>query len=201
MNGAYQIPYWRQNQGAASFPSKDETVEKEAKGTFDFRIGWYEHGLIISYEVGGKQRPVFYDQSRLNLCDGLHFCLDTRDVRDVHRGTKFCHRFMFLPGGTSTEAVPAAFWFPIHRAKGHPNPVEVSHFRFSREDIPEGGYRFSILIPDSTLTGYEPAEYSRLGFHFSVLDSEFGSFDLQHSPAFPVEEDPALWSTLELTTP
>ncbi|MDO5581084.1 MAG: hypothetical protein Q4G69_08095 [Planctomycetia bacterium] len=176
-----------------------KTEEKKQKPVqFDFRIGWHPEGLVLTVLLSGKNQPFKWDLSNMEESDGLHFVLDTRDVRDVQRGTRFCHRFLFVPNASEGSVpAPRPFWLPVHRAKAHPNPVDVSAFQMAAE-LPDGGYIFSIAIPAGGLTGYDPEEHTRLGFHYSLRDQELGYFNLQQDPLFPTEETPSLWSVLEL---
>ncbi len=176
-------------------------VTPTVSGQVDFRVGWNEKGLAIALIVSGKSSPPWSRQSQPEESDGLHLCIDTRDVRNVHRATRFCHRLILLPGGTggsggNTEK-PSAVWVPIHRAKNHPNPVAVGRIQV-RATFFEGGYRLDAMIPSDVLTGFEPDEHSRLGFHYVLIDREIGPRYLSVGPPFPHDQDPSLWPTLEL---
>lgn len=165
---------------------------------FDFRMGWHENGLVVTTILSGKNQPLRCDTNNMEYSDGLRLCLDTRDVRDVHRGTRFCHRFFFMPLVSGSRVrEPVGYWLPIHRAKALPNPVDMSHFELASK-VTESGYSLSVVLPGNDLTGYEPDEHKRLGLHFAVSDLELGLLSLQHSSLFPTEEDPSLWSTIEL---
>ncbi|MDO5554744.1 MAG: hypothetical protein Q4G68_13380 [Planctomycetia bacterium] len=206
LGAEYEVPFQTRAARTAAFhKTANATVRPEpsgvdrSQGTFLFRIGWHESGLLLSMELRGKRERLNCDSTKVETSDGLRFCLDTRDVRDVHRATRFCHRFLFLPTGPGGKAEEvSASWLPIHRAKAHPNPVDVSQFRLASE-IYSDGFAMSAFIPGVTLTGYEPQEHPRLGFHFTLSDAELGFFHLQHEVPLPVEEDPSLWPVLALT--
>lgn len=184
----------------ATYPDTSEKKQNELVASFEFRLGWHEDGMVATAILKGKNRPLRCDMNNLEYSDGLHICLDTRDVRDVHRGTRFCHRFFFMPHVSESRADdPVGFWLPIHRAKSLPNPVDMSHFLLSSK-VTDSGWSLSILLPESDLTGYDPGEHSRIGFYFAASDFELGLFSLQHPSLFPAEEDPSLWSTLELNS-
>ena len=60
-------------------------------------------------------------QTRPEDSDGLQVWIDTRDVHNVHRAGRFCHRFIFLPGGGGRQLdEPVAQWLPINRAREQP---------------------------------------------------------------------------------
>ncbi len=179
-------------------PSFAELENPSRKTPFELRAGWNNEGIAFSLTVFGKKqqawcRPVHPDES-----DGFHVCIDTRNIQDVHRATRFCHRLVFLPFGNGpSQADPLAVWLPIHRAKGHPNPISTKQIKlFSRAT--GDGYRFDIMIPADQLTGFDPEEHPLLGFHFIVVDRELGNFGFLIDPPFPHDQDPSLWGTLEL---
>ena len=83
----------------------------------DVRGAWSPSGLAFSVVVRGKAvlwcRPLQAEDS-----DGLHLWVNTRNVHDVHRASRFCHRFVFLPSDP-----PYCAWLPINRAREQPRPV------------------------------------------------------------------------------
>jgi len=163
----------------------------------DFRTGWNEKALFFSIRISGKAREPWCRLTHPEESEGIQICLDTRDVRNVHRATRYCHRFAFLPLGWGPEGKePVVLWFPIHRAKGHPNTVAVERIAIQSEIFP-GGYRVDVKIPGDVLTGYDPEEHPRLGFHYSIVDKEYGNQPFLVGPPFPYDQDPSLWGTLE----
>ncbi len=182
------------------FPLPKNLPPTPREPMFDFRIGWSMKGLYLTAILSGKQTSLYCTSREVETSDGLSFFFDTRDIRDLHRATKYCHRFFFLPADSSVSnrsSEPSAVWLPIHRAKGSPKPIDTSLFQLASELRPDG-WAFSAFIPGYLLTGYEPNEFPRAGFWFSLFDNELGHFNLQHSPTFPASDDPSLWSTLDL---
>lgn len=173
--------------------------EKVALPSFyDLRIAWNHSGIAFSLIVTGKTQRPWCRQIHPEESDGLQICLDTRDVKDVHRASRFCHRLIFMPTGSGpSQSPPHIFWLPIHRAKGHPNPIDVELIKV-RSTINVDGYRLDVMIPGDQLTGFEPTEHPNLGFHFALTDRELGNRYLLVEPPFPHDQDPSLWGTLEL---
>jgi hypothetical protein len=164
----------------------------------DFRAGWNEQGLMFSVTVSGKKQSLCCKSIAPTESDGIQIYIDTRDVKDVHRATRFCHRLIFLPTvNDGSRPDPCAFWLPIHRAKAHPNPIDAKKINLQNE-IFNDGYKLDIFIPQEVLTGFDPMEYSTLGFHFVVADRELGNRYFIVSPPFPYDNDPSLWGTLLL---
>ena len=75
-------------------------------GTADFhvRFGWRADGLFLTVILRGKNRPVTVTPQQLETSDSFSLMLDTRDVRVIHRATKFCHRLLFTPADPENSA-------------------------------------------------------------------------------------------------
>jgi hypothetical protein len=165
----------------------------------DVRSAWSEAGLAFSVEVRGKRQPVWCRATRPEDSDGLQLWIDTRDVHNVHRAGRFCHRFIFLPaGGGRNLDQPLAETLPIHRAKELHNPIRAGLLHAAAETFHDG-YRLDAFVPAEALTGFDPTEHPRLGFTYAVLDRELGEQTFGVGSPMPYQEDPSLWATLELT--
>lgn len=172
-------------------------LETVARGA-DFRMAWSEEGLAFAAYVTGKQQPPWCRTSRPEDSDGVQIWIDTRDVHNVHRAGRFCHRFLFMPvGGGSRLDQPVAQWMPINRAKEHPKAIKPGSIliRSRRE---RDGYLLEGFLPAEALTGYDPSEYPRLGFTYAIIDRELGEQTLGVGNPMPYQDDPGLWTTLEL---
>ncbi|MGL6227022.1 MAG: hypothetical protein ACRC10_10425 [Thermoguttaceae bacterium] len=194
LENAYQIPAFAQIEQTESVSTPQSQV---SPFPLDCRIGWNEKGLSFSFIVRGKKRAPWCRLTHPEESDSVQICLDTRDVRNVHRATRFCHRFAFLPIGQGNGGKePAVFWFPIHRAKGHPNPIVPESIPI-RSTLFEDGYRMDLTLGENVLTGYEPLEHSRLGFHYYLVDQELGHYGFLADLPFPHDNDPSLWGIME----
>ena len=71
----------------------------------ELRAAWSEAGLAFAVHVRGKQQPPWCRESRLDDSDCLQIWIDTRDVHNVHRAGRFCHRFIFLPCGAGRGSI------------------------------------------------------------------------------------------------
>ncbi|MDZ4820331.1 MAG: hypothetical protein SGJ20_15305 [Planctomycetota bacterium] len=165
----------------------------------DVRAGWNEHGLTFYVKVDGKRQPPWCRDNRLDDSDGLHVWIDTRDTHNIHRAGRFCHHFVFLPtGGGSRLDQPVADQMLINRARENANPVRPNMLKV-RAVKRADGYVLDAFVPAAALTGFDPREYPRLGFMYAVLDRERGEQTLAYGQAFPYQEDPSVWCTLELS--
>ena len=163
----------------------------------DIRMGWNESGMAVSLRLEGKTQLPWCRASRVEDSDGLSLCLDTRDVHDVHRAGRFCHRFVLLPGGGRASDRPMARLIDIHRARDNPNSVRDELLKVRSEKL-ANGYLLRGMIPTEAITGFDPDEHPRLGFNYVVIDSELGWQTFAAGSDFPTLEDPSLWGTLEL---
>ncbi len=166
----------------------------------DFRIAWSPTGLVFSLRITGKKQRPWCRAIHPEESDGLQMCLDTRDIHDVHRATRFCHRLIFLPAvDGQPPSVPQVFWFPIHRAKAHPQPIDIGQIKLKTTLLADG-YQLDAMIPGKVLTGFDPVEYPALGFHYVITDRELGDRYFLVEPPFPHDHDPSLWGTLQLVS-
>ncbi len=164
----------------------------------DVRLAWNEMGLGVRVEVRGKQQPVQADVARPTGSDGLTLWIDTRDSRASHRASRWCHQFHLLPaGGGSDLDEPAFVQTKIHRALQDAPLCSPSAVRY-RGQLVRGGYVVEAFLPAAVLNGYDPEQNRKLGFFWAVRDLELGDQTLGLDADFPYQEDPSLWSVLEL---
>jgi len=166
----------------------------------DVRAAWSEEGLAFTLRVEGKRQAPWCRAGKPEDSNGLQVFIDTRDVHNVHRAGRFCHRFVFLPGGSGRRfEVPVAEWLPIHRAREQPRAIGPGQLQVRSEKRIDG-YLLEGFIPAEALTGFDPQEHPRLGFNYAVIDRELGEQTLSAGSPMPYQEDPSLWATLELAS-
>lgn len=164
----------------------------------DVRAAWSAAGLAFAVRVQRKRQAPWCRANRPEDSDGLHLLIDTRDVHNVHRAGRFCHRFIFLPRGSGRGlSEPVAQWLPIHRARAQPRAVPSGALQVRSEKRIDG-YVLRALVAAEALTGFDVDEHPRLGFTYAVLDRELGEQTLGVGGPMPYQEDPSLWATLEL---
>lgn len=173
--------------------------ELESRRLFgDLRVAWSEDGLSFSLRVQGKKQTPWCRATRAEDSDGLHVWIDTRDTHNIHRASRFCHRFIFLPFGRGRrQEEPVATLVPINRAREQPKPIGQIVLGVMSEKRVDG-YTLNGHIPAAAMTGFDPSEHPRLGFTYAVIDRELGWQTFTVGPEFPFAEDPSLWGTLEL---
>ncbi|MHB0957757.1 MAG: hypothetical protein ACYC6N_10125 [Pirellulaceae bacterium] len=173
--------------------------ELEGKTLFaDVRAAWNRTGLLWTLQVTGKKQTPWCRASRVEESDGLHLWIDTRDTHNIHRASRYCHRFVFLPAGAGPQfQQPVGAWLPINRARDNPKPVAPESLQV-RSHLRADGYTLDAHVPATALTGFDPAEYPRLGFCYAVVDRELGWQTLSVGTELPFLEDPSLWGSLAL---
>ena len=162
------------------------------------RVGYDASGLGIAFEVIDKAGPISPEPGRPSGFDGVQAWIDTRDTRNVHRATRFCHRFVasLVPGkGRSLEVHVEQK--PIARAVADAPSTGLGSIQ-ARAERTLSGWRLELFLPAESLHGFDPETNRRLGFGYQVTDPDRGDQFLGVGREFPVGEDPSLWSTLLL---
>lgn len=196
----YQDPLW-----TAAGPPLEESHRLVAFEELDgrapwaeVRAGWSAAGVRLWVRVGGKRLPVRCDIGRPTECDRVEVWIDTRDTHNVHRASRFCHQFVFLPsGGGPRRDQPHAEQLTIHRAKEDAKFVRQGVLQMRSEKRIDG-YVLDVLLPAAALTGFDPDEHPRLGFNYAVCDHELGEQTFSCGHPLPFHLDPSTWGTLEL---
>lgn len=174
---------------------------RELDGVRDFadiRVAWNNNGLGIGVTVAGKNKPTHCSAESPFESDGLMVWIDTRNTQGVHRATRYCHQFFLMPLGTGRKKQdPAVVQMALARAREDQTGAEVSGIQLQSE-VGSDGYWLDAWLPAAAFTGFDPANFPRLGFHCQVRDLQLGDQSLAVSDEFPVSSDPSLWQTLEL---
>ena len=137
-------------------------AELEGKTAWaDLRAAWNDTGLAFAVLVRGKRQPPWCRVAQPEESDGLHLWIDTRDVHNVHRAGRFCHRFFFLPDGGKTGKTaafsPASGSVPIHRSREQPRPIAPAALQCRSQRLADG-YRLDAFVAAFRTLGYEPCE-------------------------------------------
>lgn len=175
---------------------EQETQDIEA--VQDIRGAWNASGIALEFFVTGKKQAPWCQPNRPEESDRVEIWLDTRNVQNVHRANRFCHRFLCLPAGSGKNGeLGAIFTLPINRAKQRPAEIPRGVLQISSKILPDG-YSLYIFLSKKGLTGYEPKEFHDLGIAWEIVDHELGTRTLTVGNPFPYQEDPSLWYTLSL---
>lgn len=164
----------------------------------DVRAAWNVQGLFFNVNVTGKEQPVWCREERLEDSDGLQVWIDTRATLNIHRASRYCHRYVYLPvGGGRGHAEPVAEQTLINRARENARPIRPRELQVAAK-ITKTGYWLAAFVPAIALGGYDPHQHRQIGFTYSVYDRELGLQTFATGPAFPFQEDPTCWAALDL---
>jgi hypothetical protein len=164
----------------------------------EIRAAWNTKGLAFAVEVGRKSGAVRRDPAEPDYRDGVHLWIDTRDTRDVHRATRFCHRFSALLDAREDSLAVEVVQKPIARAMADAPKAKPESIP-SRAERLKGGWRIELFFVAEALHGFDPDTNRRLGLMAQVVEPTQGEQFLGVGREFPIDTDPSLWATLELT--
>ncbi len=163
------------------------------------RVGYNSSGLGVAFEVSDKAGPISPEPGRASGLDGVQVWIDTRDTRNIHRATRFCHRFVAsIVPGTGRSLVAEVAQKPIARAVADAPTAKPGSIQ-SRAERTLSGWRLELFFPAEALHGFDPESSRRLGFYYQATDPDRGDQFLGVGREFPVGEDPSLWATLTLS--
>jgi len=164
-------------------------------GPVDMRIAWSEEGLTLQFRLTGKTRRPYCRLNDLEHSDALEVFIDTRNTKSVHRATRYCHRFLFLPTGTGVgDKEPYGSMLKIHLARGEPSTMG-GFMPQVESKLSATGYQLTCHLSRKYLEGGSPTEQPEIGLFFQARDSELGNLNLVYDQQLPVSEDPSLWPT------
>ena len=154
------------------------------------QAGWNEDGIGFRVSVTGKKMPVADTPDEPRESDGFQLWLDTRNTQSIHRASRFCHHFAFLPASRASggrgkkNGAGTAYQFAIALAKEDASSNRAGLLRTASKAV-AGGYVLDAWIPAECLTGYDPNANPLLGFYYVVRDAELGSSFWPSAATFP----------------
>jgi hypothetical protein len=159
---------------------------------------WNDGGVAVAVQVRGKQQPLRCDAQNPSRSDALEIWIDTRCTQNVHRATRFCHRFCVLPQAGGRKATkPVVIPLPFATPREGP-PAKSPSECLAESTIHDDGYDLAVWLPAEALHGFDPEGNPRLGFYLVSRDAELGEQFLTVGRDFPIDFDPSQWQVLEL---
>ncbi|MEW6755916.1 MAG: hypothetical protein AB1505_33800 [Candidatus Latescibacterota bacterium] len=160
-------------------------------------LAWDDSGLYLALRVAGKTRYRL-DPRDPARGDALEVFVDTRDLKDVHRANRYCHRFYFLPGGSGRDGKrPIGRQATLEKAREQAPPCPEESISVGLRRL-RRGYQLEIMLPSTGLNGFQPGEFDRLGFTYLLHDVEYGTQSWSGGPELPIATDPSTWGTVQL---
>lgn len=189
---------------SSDFQLADLSELQGVRPTGEVRMAWNDEGLGVSLLVRGKRQEPECHSRHPAAADGLQLWLDTRNTQTIHKASRYCHHFCFLPsGGGADGESPLGVQLPIAQAR-EATPLASKESLSVNAELLSDGYRLEAWLRRDQLQGFDPSadreagSPTRLGFFFAIRDCELGDQTLSVDASFPFASDPSLWSTLEL---
>lgn len=181
---------------APSFTSDALPVTGDLCGEYIFAkvaMGWHEEGLGFQIQVNQPFTKSFYPE--LYKGDSVELFIDTRDMKSAGFNTRFCHHFYFLPQPVENHLAGEITHFRTEDS----HPLCDPKLLECQTKFGAKSYTMRIFIPKECLHGYDPSQFDRLGFTYRInrMSGEPQHFSLV-SQEFPIDQQPALWSSVRL---
>jgi hypothetical protein len=158
--------------------------------------------LFMGWSVDGIEAHVVVEEPfsvssypDVSKGDSIELFFDTRNVKTSGFNTKFCHHFFFFPEAIEGHRAGEITKFRSEDSHELADPADL----VVKTKKSAKGYSLEIFIPAACLHGFDPEQFDKLGFtyrinraggepqHFSVISAEY-----------QLEQQPSLWSTLNL---
>lgn len=160
---------------------------------FIVHLGWSQDGIYFYCETDERfDEPNF---PSLIQGDSIELFIDTRDMKTVGTLTKFCHHFYFLPAAVEGHQKGEITRFRGEDAHELADPADLElHVKKKGRTTRMHGF-----IPKKALFGFDPTQFTRLGFTYRINQrySESIHFAVK-TEEFNIEQDSALWASLNL---
>ena len=126
----------------------------------EVRVAWNPAGLAVAIEATGKSGPITFDEGP-TLANGAQIWIDTRDTRDIHRASRFCHRFTakLSPGGSRTALEVELAQRPIARAVADAPTCRIETLSARAERL-SGGLAARAVLPRRGAARLRPGDQS-----------------------------------------
>lgn len=161
----------------------------------DVYVGWSEAGLFVACRVTDKSSPLRCDPKRFWKGDNLRIMTDMRDTRNIHRASRFCQHFYFLPAGGGRDGEdPLAASAKVSRANENAPVIGPGRISVACE-VTSTGYSLEAHIPADCLAGFDPLDNPRIGLYTMLEDGDHGQQYLTVGDDMPWWVDPSLWAT------
>jgi hypothetical protein len=176
---------------ATALPDLSDLLAEKALGSLS--LSWSEDGISGLFSIKKElETSLFPDY---NKGDAIEVFIDTRDNKKSSFASRFCHQFVFL--GKEVNGVYAQEVTKFRQEDTHPlcDPSEI----ILEVKEKKGSYEVAFTLPKEILHGYDPLQFSRLGFSYRIHQYKGRSQDFPFSSKyFEPLRHPALWASLLL---
>lgn len=157
-----------------------------------FFLGWKDEALFFKCIVQGS---FHHAEEDFRKGDSLELFLDTRDMKEKHYFTKFCHHFVFFAEKVNGFYVKEVTRFLIDDM----HPLCDSSLISTKTEIKRSSYIIEGNLSQEVLYGYDPSKFKKLGFALRLnrFEKDPIQFWIPHEE-YKIEKTPSLWPSLEL---
>jgi hypothetical protein len=156
-------------------------------------MGWDIEGIEWLITIEAPFIRAYYPE--VSRGDSIELFVDTRDVKTSGFNTRFCHHFFFF--AEPIEGRQAGELTRFRTEDSHPL-CDASALQVQAK-LKGDVQNIHIFIPVQCLHGYDPEQFSRLGFSYRINRAEgFPQHFSVVGEDYQMEEQPSLWSSLRL---
>lgn len=158
----------------------------------DVAVGWDPEGIEAYVTVSRPFVKACYPQ--VSAGDSVELFIDTRDIKTSGYNTRFCHHFFFFPEALEGRQAGELTRFRSEDSHELCDPTELK----VKGKVKKESYSLQIFIPTLCLQGYDPEQYSRLGFTYRINHGGLSQHFSVVTAEYQLEQQPSLWSSLKL---
>ena len=178
-------------QSATDLPDLSDLLAEEPLSSLS--LSWSVEGISGLFRVKKSlETSLFPDYSK---GDAVEIFIDTRDNKKAGFASRFCHQFVFL--GKEVNGIRAQEITKFRAEDMHPlcDPSDI----FLEIKEKKESYEVTFTLPKEILYGYDPLQFSRLGFAYRIHrykgKPEHFPFSSKY---FEPLKHPSLWASLLL---
>ena len=175
----------------STFPDLTSLLSEERFSTLS--LGWNEESLMGFLSVEKPfESSSFPDYEK---GDALEIFIDTRDNKKAGFASRYCHQFVFLAG--TVDGISAQ---EVTRFRSEDSHVLCDSTLIELEmRLEKKGYSLFFTLPKEVLHGYDPLQFSRMGFAYKIHRYKESPMHFPFSSkSFDPLQNPSLWASLIL---
>jgi hypothetical protein len=159
----------------------------------DVGIAWHEMGLSVHLHAYKPFEEALYP--KFTQADAIELFFDTRDLKEGGFSNRFCHHFLILP--QEVQGVQALELTRFRTEDSHPlcEPEKIAiSFRATSKE-----YFLDLHFPAEILHGYDPHQFDRLGFTYTIHRAGGAPQNFSLSSDYvSIAQNPSLWASCSL---
>lgn len=163
-----------------------------------FYAGWSQSGLAFGLDHARWSGAFHSDSGRPAGSDGLRVYIDTRDRKDVHRGTRFCLGLFIRPEFRApADPVATVSMIKLPRARQDPPTINTQRIDVAVRTRKQA-WQMAVHLPAEVLPGYDPAQFASIGLQLVLQDRVRGRLHLGPGEDLDYASNPSTWVSCRL---